>query len=93
MLWIGFNDIAKEGSFVWSSGEKVTFKAWASGEPNNVNGNEDFVTIYPGNHPSAGKWNDWVNGSSAAARLSTESSNWRPRWGRHGLLLSRKACG
>jgi hypothetical protein len=59
MLWIGFNDVAKEGTFVWSSGEPVTFTAWDSGEPNNYSGNEDFVTIYPPNHARAGKWNDW----------------------------------
>jgi hypothetical protein len=59
MLWIGFNDVVKEGTFVWSSGESVTFTAWAPGEPNNVNGNEDFVTIYPPVNASAGQWNDW----------------------------------
>jgi hypothetical protein len=58
-LWIGFNDVATEGQFVWSSGEPVTFADWAPGEPNNYGGNEDFAAIYPPSHPSASLWNDW----------------------------------
>ncbi len=59
MLWIGFDDVASEGHFVWSSGDPVTFTYWAPGEPNNYQGNEDFVTIYPPDNPNAAHWNDW----------------------------------
>jgi hypothetical protein len=38
--WIGFNDIATEGHWEWSSGELVSFTQWHPGEPNNL-GNED----------------------------------------------------
>ena len=38
--WIGFNDIASEGTFVWVSGDAVSYTNWNSGEPNN-SGNED----------------------------------------------------
>src|SRR4051812_33400035 len=31
--WIGFNDIASEGKFAWTTGEPVTFTNWAAGEP------------------------------------------------------------
>jgi uncharacterized delta-60 repeat protein len=44
-FWIGFNDAAKEGTFVWSSGEPALWLGWSAGEPNNQNGNEDYATI------------------------------------------------
>ena len=52
-LFFGFNDVAIEDTFVWSSGEPVTFTNWRFGEPNNVDGNEDF-----GELGSDYKWND-----------------------------------
>ena len=33
-LWLGLNDIAVAGKFVWSNGDPVTYLNWASGEPN-----------------------------------------------------------
>jgi len=62
-LWIGFDDVASEGSFVWSSGEPVTFTKWAPGQPNNTGGNEDYAHFWA---PSVvavlgideGSWND-----------------------------------
>ncbi len=40
--WIGFNDLAVEGTFAWVTGEPVTYTNWFPGEPNN-SGNEDYV--------------------------------------------------
>ena len=54
IAYIGLNDRAAEGTFVWSSGEPVTFTFWASGEPNDES-NEDFALIF---WTSEGKWND-----------------------------------
>jgi len=45
--WIGLNDVAKEGDYVWSDGSKLTFKAWADKEPNNA-GDEDHVMFTRG---------------------------------------------
>jgi hypothetical protein len=59
LLWIGLNDVATEGRFVWSSGEPVLFTNWAPGEPNNVNGNENFTAIYEPGHTYASRWNDF----------------------------------
>ena len=33
-VWIGFNDITTEGTFVWSDGSPVDYTNWHSGEPN-----------------------------------------------------------
>ena len=44
-LWIGINDISKEGAFVYgSNGAPITSTNWSPGEPNNV-GNGDCVRI------------------------------------------------
>ncbi|HTB83874.1 MAG TPA: C-type lectin domain-containing protein [Candidatus Sulfotelmatobacter sp.] len=59
LLWIGLSDTEKKFHFSWSSGESVSYTAWAPGEPNNVGNAEDFVAIYYPNHDQRGKWNDW----------------------------------
>jgi hypothetical protein len=51
-LWIGLNDIASEGTFVWSNGDAVTYTNWSAGEPNQF-GDEDAVEMY-----DSGQWND-----------------------------------
>lgn len=53
VIWIGFNDEAVEGAFVWYDQSPVTYTNWAAGEPNNSGGNEDCTQIYPN-----GGWND-----------------------------------
>lgn len=56
-LWIGLNDVMSEGNFVWVSGEPVTYTNWATGEPNNSPGEEDFAHI--GSPRFRGpRWND-----------------------------------
>jgi len=56
-LWIGFNDIAVEGDWVWTSGESVTYTNFSPGNPDNVN-NEDYAYMIP----PGGMWNDGQNG-------------------------------
>lgn len=61
-FWIGFNDIATEGTFQWVSGQPVTYTNWGAGEPNNYaypasqgGGDEDAAIM---NFNGAGLWND-----------------------------------
>ena len=61
-LWIGLNDSASEGTWVWVSGQPVTFLNWSPIEPNSGGGvfpDEDHAIIW---HPSSGfppgSWND-----------------------------------
>jgi hypothetical protein len=58
--WIGFNDVAAEGVWVWSSGEPVTYVNWDPGEPNNMAPppwGEDYAVINW--NAVTGGWNDW----------------------------------
>jgi|GEM_PF-2709767 len=51
--WIGLNDRDSEGTFVWTSGEPVTYTNWAPGEPSDSTGDENAAYLH-----STGQWND-----------------------------------
>lgn len=53
-IWIGYSDLAVEGSFVWADGTPNGYTNWNSGEPNNSGGTEDWAEFLGSN----GKWND-----------------------------------
>ena len=56
--WIGLNDIAEEGHWVWDNGEPVTYTNWALQEPDDTSiGDEDYVIFGP-----SGKWEDFGPG-------------------------------
>ena len=52
--WIGYNDNAKEGSFVWSDGSAGGYENWAEGEPNNIRTEGEDCTEFW----ASGEWND-----------------------------------
>lgn len=58
--WIGFTDAAVEGTWVWSSGQPVTYINWDELEPNDSMPppiGEDYAVL---NWDTAtGQWNDW----------------------------------
>ena len=58
--WIGFNDAGVEGTWVWVSGEPVTYTNWDTGQPNNMAPppwGEDYAVLNW--NPATGGWNDW----------------------------------
>lgn len=65
IYWIGLNDIVREGMYVWSSGEPLTYTNWAPLEPNDEPPGEDAVVLNwylgrgQGDVGKLGQWNDW----------------------------------
>jgi Ig-like domain CHU_C associated/Lectin C-type domain/HYR domain len=59
--WAGFTDEAVEGTFVWVTGEPVVYTNWAPAEPNDYNGNEDYMQL---NWNASFNWNDY-NGATS----------------------------
>jgi type II secretory pathway pseudopilin PulG len=70
--WIGFNDIANEGVWVWDGGEPTgSYTNWSTTEPNNYfNGTEDEDVAVM--NWSGGAWNDWFNNSATKAYFVIE---------------------
>jgi len=64
-VWLGLNDEDREGTWVWSNGDEMSYSHWSVGEPNNV-GDEDCVTW-----SNKKGWND-VNCEETPATLIIE---------------------
>ncbi|WP_422104225.1 HYR domain-containing protein [Winogradskyella sp.] len=50
---IGLNDVATEGTFVWQSGQPVSYTNWDNSQPNDLGGQDHTIM----NHHN-GRWND-----------------------------------
>ena len=69
-IWIGLNDIAVEGTYVWNSTGKVTtYGYWLSGQPDNYY-NEDACFLHSAEQ---GRWNDVDVTYTGAATLCEQS--------------------
>ena len=65
--WIGLNDIAQEGQWIWDNGEPVTYTNWGLQEPGDTSiGAEDYVIIGP-----SGKWEDFGSGHGGISLIQT----------------------
>lgn len=70
-IWIGANDIAKEGEWVWGEGSRLRHEGWKAGEPNN-NGEEDAAVI------GRGGW--WDSGAHIKNWALCEWEEWPPKF-------------
>lgn len=64
-LWIGFNDVAEEDTFVWASGEPAGYTNWCPGEPDDWQdvGGEDYVAMNGAGGDVTGCWIDADGGA------------------------------
>jgi len=54
-LWIGYNDAAVPGNFVWTSGETTPYANWLTGQPADCNGNH-YAVMLGATNTEAGLW-------------------------------------
>ena len=65
--WIGLNDIAQEGQWVWDNGEPLTYTNWGLQEPSDTSiGEEDYVILGP-----SGEWQDFSSGHGGISLVRT----------------------
>ena len=65
--YLGGTDKAKEGTWKWITGESFStsiYTNWNSGEPNNTDGNENYLVI----NNTSGKWNDYRENNVSAIK-------------------------
>lgn len=48
--WIGLNDVANEGTFVWDNGDPFIYSNWESTQPDNYGGKEDYTVLLNNGH-------------------------------------------
>jgi hypothetical protein len=56
--WTGLADSLEEGRYTWPSGNEAVYTNWREDEPNDLGGDEDYVTIIGDSLPATGYWND-----------------------------------
>jgi hypothetical protein len=76
-IWIGLNDVAVEGSFVWTSGEPFSYTNWNPGEPNDGGGVGDSVRLLP---TSSWRWDDFDPAAATYTPLVESAGVPRAGW-------------
>ena len=59
--FLGGSDVDQEGTWTWSDGSAWDYENWDTGQPNNLNGPEDYLNMWgaaPASNREHGKWND-----------------------------------
>ncbi|XP_037072758.1 lectin BRA-3-like [Pollicipes pollicipes] len=56
-MWLGLNDVAEEGQFVWTDGSPVDFTYWAAEQPDNYH-DQDCAHMPDEVEPATGQWDD-----------------------------------
>jgi Lectin C-type domain len=64
-LWLGATDAKINGVWEWINNERLTFKAWASGQPDGAD-REDYLMMIDG------QWHDAFEGEPRAAGFVCE---------------------
>ena len=78
-VWIGYDDIEVEGTFVWKDGSTSTWANWRGGQPDNHRGAEDCVHMQL-NTESRG-WNDLpCTGKLPFVCKMIKRGNWTWNW-------------
>ena len=84
-IWIGLNDISKEGNYQWidGSGGIASYSNWISGEPNNANGAQNCMVLWSGYQ---GKWGDIECGNQYVAMCKWNGTISNPIEGKNVLI-------
>lgn len=66
IIWLGYNDAAQEGTFVWIDTAPTTYTNWVPGQPDNAHGGQHYAFMYTPSSipqlPSAFRqWDDHTN--------------------------------
>ena len=54
--WLGLNDLAKEGNYVWNDGAMAKFSNWVYGKTAPESVDQDCAVMIQGDKISGGKW-------------------------------------
>ncbi|KJU87798.1 secreted protein containing C-type lectin domain protein [Candidatus Magnetobacterium bavaricum] len=92
--WIGLNDKANEGKYVWSGGKNYTYTNWDEGEPNGGSSENCVVMFNTTNEPvRPGSWNDGPCGNKSKAIIEKQdTADWTTNQSNGSLYKVISGC-